>query len=246
MKIVRNRKRRRCFMRLLLQGLMMLPVALAILFLASPYALKVPCIFDSVAVFFEPLKNEEYRGAFIGACGGMIGSFLAITGALWVERRLAKDKDQKEIEKIALILYYDIKLFYKDVCPLAANIANILNCQFDIKKKYTLFKNNIGIHIHPDWISLVASLKEELRSDEIEQIYLFYGNVSDMKSAIEAEHLEFSRMGRVNNIINTLGTKSGDKYLPNEDYQSILARLKDIAKYEETEIEMVRISFGSR
>lgn len=222
------------FKRMMFNALLPISILLAVLFLLSPSLLNYPWIYDKVDSFFEPLNNTEYKGAFIGACGGMIGSFLAITGALWVERQLAKDNERKEIEKIALILYYDMTLFYQEVTPLATNIAYILGIpESGLKeKKYINYKNQIGVHIHPDWIGLVASLKDNLSQTEIKQIYTFYGCVSDMKNKIEATYLESGNMGRVNHIINELGSKDGDEYIPNNNYQFIINKLKRIAKYE--------------
>lgn len=236
MKAVNHATNRESFKRKMFNVPLIFSVFLAILFLISPLLLSCPWIYNKVDLFFEPLNSTEYKGAFIGACGGMIGSFLAITGALWVERQLVKDSERKEIEKNALILYYDMTLFYQEVAPLATNIARILGIpERSLKeKKYMNFKNQIGVHIHPDWIGLVASLKDHLSQTETEQIYTFYGCVSDMKDKIEATCLESGNMGRVNHIINELGNKDGDKYIPNNNYQFIINKLKYIAKYRDS------------
>lgn len=234
MNTVKLRTKWDCFKRKMLNALLLFSVLLAVLFLLSPSLLDYPWIYDKVDLFFKPLKNSEYKGAFIGASGGMIGSFLAITGALWVERRLAKDNNQKEIEKTALILYFDMTFFYQEVSPLATNIAWILGIPDKSHKenRYMNFKNQVGVHFHSEWISLVASLKDILSQSEIEQIYAFYGNVSDLKTKIENNCLEPGNMGCVNKIINTLGKKDKTRYFPNEEYDLIIQRLKEIAKYD--------------
>ena len=55
-----------------------------------------------------------------------------------------------------------------------------------------------------------------------------------MKDKIEATCLESGNMGRVNHIINELGNKDGDKYIPNNNYQFIINKLKCIAKYRDS------------
>lgn len=216
--------------------LLPISVLLSCIFLLSPFLLRYQCFFITIDSFFESLKYTGYKEAFIGASGGMIGSFLAITGALWVERKLSKDNEKKEIEKIAAILYYDIKLFYKELSPLSTNIAWIMGIpdKEQQRESYIIYKNNAGVHIHSDWITLVASLKAILKKEEIEQIYTFYGNVSDIKLLIEKDNLEAGIMGRVNSAINNLGIKVGSTYLPNKEYAEILNHLKQIAKIEET------------
>ena len=93
--------------------LFIISIVIALMFMISPVLLKCEQFFDFAKFFFEELVLVEYKSAFIGAIGGMIGSFLAITGALWVAKKTAKDENQKEIQKNALIVYYDIKLFFE-------------------------------------------------------------------------------------------------------------------------------------
>lgn len=227
----------RIIKRTILNVLLLFSVILAILFLLSPILLNFTWFYNIVDRFFEPLKTAEYKGAFIGACGGMIGSFLAITGALWVERRLAKDNDQQECEKTALILYYDMKLFYEGATHLATNMDRIINA-VDIGSKeesFIICKNQTGIHIHPDWINLVASLTDYLDPYEIKQIHLFFGYVSDMKAILNHSNAEFFNsglMGRISHILNELGIIGIDKYIPNRNYNLILNKLKVIANYK--------------
>jgi len=121
---------------------------------------------------------------------------------------------------------------YKEVFKIAW-ILGIPDKEEKIKK-YVLYKNNTGIHIHSDWISLVASLKSILEKDEIEKIYTFYGNVSDMKLLIEKGNLEAGDMGHVNRIINNLGIKTDNTYLPNNEYSNILNHLKQTAKISDS------------
>ena len=198
----------------------------------SPFLLRCGWFLNIVDWFLEPLQHGEYKEAFIGALGGMIGSFLAISGALWVERRLVTDKEKKEIERIALILYYDIFLFYEEFTALSSRTAQILaiDDKDAQRETYITYKNSIGVHIHSDWIGLVASLKGILEEDEIKKIYTFYGHVSDIKLLIEKDHVETGSIERVSNAFSMIGITVDGKYQPNQDYTEILRHLKEMAK----------------
>lgn len=211
--------------------LLVISVLAAIIFVLSPVLLRCKWFNSGIDFLLEPLKYSAYKEAFIGAVGGMIGSFLAITGALWVEKSLTRENDKKEIEKAALIIYYDIAFFYKEISDLAMNMGWILGIpdKDESKQKFNLYKNYIGIHIHAEWISLVAILKDVLTVDELKNIYDFYGKVSDVKIIIEKGDIADGNMGRVNQIINSLGMITENEFVANVTYQNILDKLKDIS-----------------
>ena len=71
-------------------GNLILSVLIALAFLVSPPLLKFDCFSNLIDGYLHYLKNAEYKAAYIGASGGMIGSFLAITGAIWIERKLLR------------------------------------------------------------------------------------------------------------------------------------------------------------
>lgn len=213
-------------------------VVLAVFFLISPLVLKCPCIYNAIDSFLDHLKYTEYKEAYIAACGGMLGSFLAITGALWVERRLAKDNLERENEKlkvdnekIALILYYDLDMFYKEISPSAINIKSILSESSENNHggKKAELENYTGVYIHPEWISLVASLKSVMTKEEISLLYYFYGRISDVKRLMRKDVLQIGDMKEIEKKLNLVGSIVDNRYVPNKTYSEMINRLKQIA-----------------
>ena len=76
---------------------------------------------------------------------------------------------------------------------------------------------------------MVAILKDVLTVDELKNIYDFYGKVSDVKIIIEKGDIADGNMGRVNQIINSLGMITENEFVANVTYQNILDKLKDIS-----------------
>ena len=208
-------------------------IAVAFVFFSSPILLHIDSISQTIDYLLSSLKYTEYKEAYIGATGGLIGACIAIPGALWVERKIFKYNEKKEIEKVAFILYYDIKLFYEEVALLTDILSSITSIS-SIQERLNTFikyKNRVGIHIHPDWISLTAALKDHLNENELESIYLFYGKVSNIKTIIENHNVTKDDIKRINEFLNNIGKISNNKYLPDEKYKAIMLKLKDIANY---------------
>ena len=57
--------------------------------------------------FLSPLG--EYGSSYIETLGAILGTFLAITGALWTQRKIDEVQDKKELRESALIVYYDFE-----------------------------------------------------------------------------------------------------------------------------------------
>ena len=204
---------------------------MAVCFLFSPMFLKIEFVSGVVRNCLEGLEYQEYKSSFIGGVGGMIGTFLAITSTLLVESIITKDNHQELTETNAFILYYDVKLFYSEVSELASKMKRIMSIKdIDIMEhNFKIFKNDIGIHIHSDWISVVASMKTDLDFAEIEALYSFYGQVTDIKRIIEKENVFATEIATVNRIMEGVGIIN-TTYVPNEKYEKILQKLKVKAK----------------
>ncbi len=208
-------------------------IAVAFVFFSSPILLHIDSINKTVDYLLSSLKYTEYKEAYIGATGGLIGACIAIPGALWVERKIFKYNEKKEIEKVAFILYYDIKLFYEEVALLAGILSSItsITSKQEQLNNFIKYKNRVGIHIHPDWINLTATLKDNLNANELESIYLFYGKVSDINKILENHNVTTDDIKRINEVLDNIGKISNNEYLPDEKHKAIMLKLKDIANY---------------
>lgn len=58
------------------------------IFIVSPIILRVPFIRDFFSWFFRSLGNSDYKSSYIETFGAILGTFLAVTGTLWTQRKL--------------------------------------------------------------------------------------------------------------------------------------------------------------
>lgn len=64
-------------------------------FIVMPLFLKFPVVSKIVAWVLSGLKYQEYKSAYLGLVGGLIGSWLAITGAIYTQRKFDREKEEK-------------------------------------------------------------------------------------------------------------------------------------------------------
>lgn len=66
-----------------------------VLFIVMPLFLQVSVIRNAIAWILSGLKYQEYKSAYLGLIGGLLGSWLAITGAIYTQRKFDREKEKK-------------------------------------------------------------------------------------------------------------------------------------------------------
>ena len=122
--------------------LFMVVSAISAVFILIPLILRIELIYRAVSWFLRPL--DEFGSSYIETLGAILGTFLAVTGALWTQRRIDKVKDEKDLRESALIVYYDFEFAFKDIIRFMMrylsrqeNICNTLNdfVEFRLQKE---------------------------------------------------------------------------------------------------------------
>ena len=70
-----------------------------VIFIILPLVMKSQIVSDFIAWLMSALKYQEYKSAYLGILGGLAGSWLAITGAIYTQRKFDAERKQEEKEK---------------------------------------------------------------------------------------------------------------------------------------------------
>lgn len=87
--------------------------AISAVFILIPLILRIKLIYKVASWFLSPLG--EYGSSYVETLGAILGTFLAVTGALWTQRKIDEVQDRKELRESALIVYYDFEFVFNDV-----------------------------------------------------------------------------------------------------------------------------------
>lgn len=176
--------------------LFMVVSAISAVFIFIPLILRIELIHRAVSWFLRPLG--EYGSSYIETLGAILGTFLAVTGALWAQRKIDEVQDKKELRESALIVYYDFKFAFNDIAAFMRRylsqqqkVCNILEDFEQFKKTKEI--SHIYIYIDDNWIQNVAKLSYSLSSNEIQQIYKLYGDLNTIERAFNSSVNEMSQ-----------------------------------------------------
>lgn len=75
------------------------------IFIILPLAMKIPFVSDFIAWIMSALRYQEYKSAYLGIIGGLVGSWLAITGAIYTQRKFDEERKREEKEEKQQELY---------------------------------------------------------------------------------------------------------------------------------------------
>lgn len=85
-----------------------LSILAALFFILSPVLIRIPAVKSLLSSFLQPLGNSTYKTSYISMVSSLLGSFLAITGAIWTQRLLSKLENEKKKKAEAKLVYYEL------------------------------------------------------------------------------------------------------------------------------------------
>ena len=156
-------------------------------FILSPLLLRFEYIRNVVSVFFQALDTSEYKTAYIGGFGGLLGTFLAITGSLWTQNRIDKVTAEKEVEQTASILYYELLFALRNVRLLLTHYWLETDNRSSKLTDVALFRRStkfFQISVSDDWKKYIAILSDYYSNSEIETLHELYACLADIKLAL--------------------------------------------------------------
>lgn len=218
-----------------------LSIFAVLIFLSSPCWLRIDLFCNIISNMLCPLKLEGYKSSYIEMVGAILGTFLAVTGALWTQKQAEEKEERRIIKETATIVYYDFKFAFDDLFKFENAYACIqpgAENGYDDLEYFIRYKKGIKIYIDSGWISNVAKLCNILSAEELKQIYTIYGSLEtikivfakkdediDCKSACEIYRL-------IHNVLHRMISEPS-KDEPNKEINTqLMLRLESIAMGE--------------
>lgn len=166
------------------------------IFIISPLLLRIPCIRMMLSWFLQPLGDGKYESSYIETFGAIWGTFLAVAGTLWTQRKIDEVVEKKELKESALIIYYDFKIAFSDIITFMESVSfqqSKSMDKIDKDERYMKLKMKYRIYIDDDWSHNVAKLFPILSDGEIQMIYKLYGDLSTIKKVFNSANYEVSK-----------------------------------------------------
>jgi len=206
-------------------------ILVIIIFLVSlffiPLILRIPFIKQCVLFCLSFTDNLDYKIAYIEIWGVIIGSFIAIYGALWTQRKINEKESKKLISKYACVTFYDLHFSFQELIRLFDDTKRKYNFEHidgeDRAKKLCEIAISRKLTFNQNWILDISYLNGTLSDTEIKLIYKCYGKLENINRAIET--------GDPNEVFEIFSTDigwlvSGNEKSVHNDIKIVLQKLK--------------------
>ncbi len=219
---------------------------ISVIIFLSPLIMRIPVIYEFVCGFLSALKKVEYKSAYVEIVGAILGTLLAITGAIWTQKISDEHKRKIQKEKNALIIYYDFQFAIDSILNIMNAIYpsiknNVMPEDELIITKFRKIKRKNHIYINPDWRNLVTSLNDDLSADEIREAQIIYSRLTMISMNLNASVSETSRKEDKNSyslmydmisIESSLKEPISYEISANDKISNLLSKIAQIASVE--------------
>lgn len=154
-----------------------------------PLLMKCSVIKGFVLYLLSFTNNSHYKIAYIEFIGAMIGSLIAIYGALWVQRKSEAKHEINEQKKYARIIYNDLSFAFNDLLEIyrRAGVKSISGT--DNVEGFCQKALGVRLYLSPSWISDVAQLGDIISEIDIQTIYKYYGKLIDIDRVLQTNNV---------------------------------------------------------
>ena len=199
-----------------------------VLFIVMPLFLQVSVIRNAIAWILSGLKYQEYKSAYLGLVGGLLGSWLAITGAIYTQHKFDREKEEKRAIEEKRAKEID-KENIKEICremlwseirqndnSLSCDNGNFIKAIMEVKTSIAILNAKLGNTNDDKKRNLFQAMKDMLQyMDEKTSEKQFYFGTDNFDYVWEKL------------IDRAFGEKDKEKYFPRSRW------LLDYGKYKE-------------
>lgn len=146
-------------------------LGIMVIIIISPLLIKSEYLRNIANFFIADLHSM--KGDYLGMLGTLVGSCLAITGALWAQKRINDNNEFENVKKSAKLIVFDLERAFKLI-----KSSYISNC-FRLDKVYWKIKFN------GKWDENILALRGYIKDSETDDLMKIYDEIYILSNFIE-------------------------------------------------------------
>lgn len=157
-------------------------IVIMVVIIISPLLIK--CEYIKNMINFLIIDLHSMKGAYLGMLGTLIGSCLAITGALWAQKRINAYNEFEAVKKSAKLIVFDLERTFKFI-----KLSYISDC-------FGLDGVKWKIKLNEKWDENILSLSSYIKDSETDDLMKIYDDIYVLSNLIEKlvdSHNEYKR-----------------------------------------------------
>lgn len=169
---------------------MFLLTVIAIAF-ASPYLLRIAILKKIVCSWLLFTENSNYVVAYVELFGGILGTFLSVYGALFIQREQHEKQEKSKSKMCARRIYIELRTCLNQLLDIFKESKKLYeNGCISSDNRKLLCKTVVGrnISLSTRWVNNLADAGNIFSEFEIDRIYKYYVKLQIIQNALETKN----------------------------------------------------------
>lgn len=158
-----------------------------------PYILRIEIIKAVIVDWLSFANNNDYKIAYIQLIGSVIGTFISLYGALWVQKEQQRVIDEKKKKECARNIYIELSTCFREL----QNIFKDTKVRYDLKEirredieKFAEIAVRRELSLRKNWRENLVGAGNVFSDFEKNMIYKYYLKLQVIQQALESKSVD--------------------------------------------------------
>lgn len=158
-----------------------------------PYILQIEFIRNIISHWLSFSNNPDYKIAYIQLIGSIIGTFLSVYGALYIQKEQQRMEEKKKKRECAQNIYTELNTCFSELQSIFREtklIHKISKVEKDNIEKFCDTAIGRKLSMSGRWVENLAGAGDTFSDIDVYQIYKFYYKLQVIQEALQTKNRE--------------------------------------------------------
>lgn len=211
--------------------LKMILVMSLLVIIAIPYILQIDFVKNLVLDWLSFSVNSDYKIAYVQIIGSIVGTFLSVYGALFIQNEQQKNVEEKRKQECARKIYIELRTCFSELQSIYKDtkLTYKLNEIKDMDDVEKFCDTAIGrkLSLNKNWVENLAGSGDIYSDFDVTMIYKYYFKLQVIQQAFETRDVEEIKKIYVQYICWFITSNGNDVH---EDIEHFMKRMDEMTK----------------
>lgn len=158
-----------------------------------PWILQLEFVRDLIIRWLSFSNNPDYKIAYIQLIGSIVGTFLSIYGALYIQKEEQRVLDAKKKQECARKIYIELRTCFNELESIFKDTKltyHLNKIQKEDIEKFCTTAIGRRLSINEKWVEALAGSGDVFCGFDTNMIYKYYFKLQVIQQALESKNVE--------------------------------------------------------
>ncbi len=158
-----------------------------------PLFLRIGWIRNIISCWLSFSDNADYKIIYVQLVGGIIGTFISVYGALFIQREQQRRDEEKKKKECVRNIYTELRTCLSELCSMFRETKLFYGLRTIEKEdidKFCAVAEKRKLSLSDKWIENLAGAGDLFCEFEINMIYKYYFKLTAIQQAFETKNID--------------------------------------------------------